>query len=228
MARLLLLGGIFGPGLFVVAALVLGATRPNYDPIYTFVSQLSLDGGGELQVANFLASGFLIALAGVGLRLTPNARRISRRGWLAVILVGLGFALLGLFRDDPWLLYPPGAPPGIGPPRSPSGCGHLTSAFGIFVVLEAGAWSFARGLALDGQRSARRLCIALAIAFPLLYGVALASGLASGLAPSDPLSLLGGYAGLFQRLALAAALAWVAWLAILFSRAPNPPGAQPP
>jgi hypothetical protein len=228
MAGWLLLCGIIGPGVFVVAALVLGATRPNYDPMYTFVSQLSLDGGGDWQVANFLVSGSLIALSGLGLRLTRGARGISRWGWLAVILVGLGFALLGLFRDDPWLRYPPGAPPGIGPPRSPSGFGHLASAFGIFVVLEAGAWSFARGLALDGQARARRICIALAIAFPLLYGAALASGLASGLASSDRLSLLGGLAGLFQRLSLTAALAWVAWLAILFRRAPDPPGAQPP
>jgi hypothetical protein len=164
----------------------------------------------------------------VGLRLTPNARRISRWGWLAVILVGLGFALLGHFRDDPWLRYPPGAPSGIGPPRSPSGFGHLASAFGIFVVLEAGAWSFARGLALDGKMRGRRIAIALAVAFPVLYGVALASGLASGLALSDPLNVLGGYAGLFQRLSLTAALAWVAWLAILFIRAPDPPGPQPP
>lgn len=228
MARWLLLCGILGPGLFVVAALVLGATRPHYDPIYTFVSQLSLDGGGDWQVANFLASGFLIGLSGFGLRLTPNARRISRWGWLAVLLVGLGFALLGLFRDDPWLRYPPGAPPGIGPPRSPSGLGHLASAFGIFVVLEAGAWSFARGLALDGQAIARRICVALAVAFPLLYGAALVSGLASGLASSDPLSPIGGFAGLFQRLSLTAALVWVAWLAIFFTRAPDPPGAPPP
>jgi hypothetical protein len=224
MARWLLLCGVLGPGVFIVAALVLGATRPNYDPIYTFVSQLSLDGGGDLQVANFLVSGFLIGLSGVGLRLTANASRISRWAWLAVLLVGLGFVLLGVFRDDPWLRYPPGAPPGIGPPRSSSGFGHLGSAVGIFVVLEAGAWSLARGLALDGQARARRICIALAVAFPLLYGAALVSGLASGLASSDPLSLLGGYAGLFQRLSLFAALAWVAWLAYLFSRAPDPPG----
>jgi hypothetical protein len=228
MARWLLLCGIFGPGVFVVAALVLGATRPNYDPIYTFVSQLSLDGGGDWQVANFLVSGFLIGLSGVGLGLTPNVRRLSGWAWLAVLLVGLGFVLLGVFRDDPWLRYPPGAPPGIGPPRSPSGLGHLASAFGIFVVLEAGAWSLARGLRLDGQGRARGVCIALAVAFPLLYGAALASGLASGLASSDPLSQLGGYAGLFQRLSLLAALAWVAWLAILFSRSPDPPGAPPP
>ena len=227
MARCLLLCGILGPGLFVVAALVLGATRPNYDAVYTFVSQLSLDGGGDWQVANFLVSGLLIAISGLGLRLTRSARGISRWGWLAVVLIGLGFALLGLFRDDPWLRYPPGAPAGIGPPRSPSGFGHLASAFGIFVVLEAGAWSFARGLGLGGQGRARTICIALAVAFPLLYGAALASGVASGLALSDPLNVFGGYAGLFQRLSLTAALAWVAWLAILFSRAPAPPGTPP-
>ena len=228
MARWLLLCGILGPGVFVAAALVLGATRPNYDPIYTFVSQLSLDGGGDWQVANFLVSGFLIALAGVGLRLTPNAARISRRGWIAVVLIGLGFVLLGIFRDDGWLRYPPGSPAGIGLPRSPSGFGHLTSALGIFVVVELGALTFARGLARDGQGRARRICIVLAVAFPLLYGAALASGVASGMAPSDLLHGLGGYAGLFQRLSLAAALAWVAWLAIFFSRSWDMGGPPPP
>jgi hypothetical protein len=219
VARWFLACGIVGPVLFVVTFLILGATRPNYDPVYTFVSQLSLDGGGQWQVANFLASGLLIVVAAVGLALTPAAVGMARWGWFGVALVGLGFVLLGVFSDDPWLSYPPGAPAGIGMPRSGTGWGHLLSAFGTFVALEAGAWSFVRGLGAAGMTRARAACLGLALAFPIFYAVALVSGVAS----ADPTNPLGGYAGLFQRLSLAAAVTWVAWLAILFLRPPAPP-----
>lgn len=223
MARWLLLGGVAGPAVFIMVALVLGATRPGYDPTYTFVSQLSLDGGGAWQVANFVVSGTLIALAAVGLRSSPAAGGIARRGWSAVALIGVGLTLLGIFRDDPWLLYPPGAGRGIGWPVSPAGWGHLLSGFATFGAFEVGALSFARGLARAGLATARVACLVPAVAFPLVYGVALVSAFASW----DPASPLGGYAGLFQRLALLTMLAWVAWVAIYFARVPDAPPGSP-
>src|SRR5439155_20036796 len=49
-----------GPVIFVGGFLVLGKIRPSYNPLYTFVSQLALNGGGLWQTANFLLSVLLI------------------------------------------------------------------------------------------------------------------------------------------------------------------------
>ena len=200
--------GVLGPILFIGVFLWQGATRPNYHPIKTFVSQLSLGDGGWMQIA-FVISGLLIAAFGLAMLVT---RRPPLWGWIAVSVAGFGLIGAGCFVDDPWLGYPPGpgTPAGIGWPVSPHGWGHLLSAFFIFLGLDGAALFFAWAFAQRQRQCWYAYSVISAIAFPVLYVAALASGVASG----DPASPLGGYAGLFQRASLVTGLAWVALLAV--------------
>jgi hypothetical protein len=114
---------------------------------------------------------------------------------------------MGVFRDDPWLSYPPPqAPPGIGLPVSASGWGHvlsaaLTGAALLAACAGAASASFAAGDPARGWYSAGSAFLLLGF-----YGVALVSARASWV-PSHP---LGGHAGLFQRAAIYTVLVWLA------------------
>ena len=213
MTTLLLAAGVLGPILFMVASIVMGARRPSYKPVYTFISQLSLDGGGHWQVANFVASGLLISYGGIGLWALSASAGIAPWAWGAVLVAGLGFILMGIFRDDPWLSYPPpDAPPGIGMPVSGSGWGHLLSAGLTGACLIGGALVFASMFGSSGDPGWAGYSIASAVLLPVFYGV----GLASGWASATPGHWFAGYAGLFQRLAIGTGLLWVAAVAARF------------
>jgi hypothetical protein len=213
VTTLLLAAGVLGPILFLAGSIVMGARRPSYRPRYTFMSQLSLDGGGHWQVANFVASGLLIYSGGIGLWALSASAGIPFWAWSAMLVAGLGFVLMGIFRDDPWLSYPPpDAPPGIGMPSSGSGWGHLLSAGLTGASLIGGGLVFASFFGSSGDPGWAGYSAASAVLLPALYLVALASGWASGI----PGHRFAGYAGLFQRLAIGIALLWVAAVAARF------------
>jgi hypothetical protein len=196
--------GLLGPLLFIGAFLVLGAVRPNYSPIRVFVSQLSLNGGGGWQVANFIASGVLVLVFGWALRDVVKPGILSPWTWPAVTVVGVGLILLGFFRDDGWFGYPPGSPPAIGMPRSWHGWGHLSTACVTAVGIVLGPLGV---LVASGSSDATWIayCLVTPVAFLGLYGLGLASS--QGWVLPDR-------AGLFQRAALITGLAWIAVLAL--------------
>jgi hypothetical protein len=194
---------LIGPILFVVAFLVLGAIRPNYSPIKVFVSQLSLNGGGDWQVANFVVSGALILVFGLALR-DVIATGLGSWTWIAVSVVGVGLVLLGVFKDDGWFGYPPGSPQGIGMPRSWHGWGHVSTASVTAVGIVLGPL----GAVLTGGGS-DTLWTAYSLACPFLFLGLYAFGLASSQG-----WVLPDRAGVFQRLSLATGLTWIAVLAV--------------
>jgi hypothetical protein len=65
--RLLLLGGVAGPLLFVAVLLIEGATRPGYNAWMQAGSALSVRRWGWLQVVNFLVCGVLVFGCAMGL-----------------------------------------------------------------------------------------------------------------------------------------------------------------
>lgn len=214
MTMISLVAGVLGPFVFVAVTLMLGAIRPHYRPIRTFVSQLCLDEGGpwtianfldsgRWQTANFVVSGVLIALFGLGLSPVGNG---SVPWWqcLPVIWAGVGIIGIGLIHDDPWLSYPPGAPEYVGKPVTRRGWAHLSvsalTGLGLVVAIS----SFA------GHWGGRWLAYSVATIFFFLgsYAVALFSGYNSGRREPP-----GGRGGLFQRLSMFTALAWIAALA---------------
>ena len=212
--RWLLRCGLIGPVLLVVAFILEGAIRPDYDPARVFVSQLSLGDQGWLQVANFVISGLLIVAFAVGLRRVIASGPASRWGPLVVGVVGLGLVISGIFVTDPALGYPPGTPPGL--TTSPSGHGivHLLGALFVFTSLPVACFIFARRFRAAGSRGWWFYSIASGGGMLAVFVAANAG--ANGAAG------LGDVAGLLQRVSVAFGFAWIALLAARLVRSPSP------
>lgn len=63
-----LTGGVIGPILFAVAFLVMGWTRPGYDPTRMYLSYLARGDGGWVAIATTVVSSLLTAGGALGLR----------------------------------------------------------------------------------------------------------------------------------------------------------------
>ena len=104
------LAGMIGPVLFGIVLLALTAVqydfmlgmgwRPLADPAGAWPSGLALGPYGFVQVANFVVSGLLLALFGVGLHLGAGARRATPVGTGLLVVAGVTMALMG-FETDP-------------------------------------------------------------------------------------------------------------------------------
>ncbi|MFG2062781.1 DUF998 domain-containing protein [Micromonospora sp. NPDC048871] len=127
--------GALGAVSFVLVFLIDGASRPGYAPTRHPVSALALGSRGGIQTANFLISGSAITAGAVGvLAEGPNAL-------LGVVLAvfGLGLVASGVFRMDPMLGYPPGAPTGIPEQHSTAHRIHDLAGAVVFLSLPVSA-----------------------------------------------------------------------------------------
>jgi Protein of unknown function (DUF998) len=125
--------GMIGPLLFGTVLLALSVLeydfmlgigwRPVTDPAGAWPSGLALGPYGVVQVANFVASGLLLAFFAIGLHLGATSGRGSPLGPALLFAAGTAMALMG-FETDPIRR--------IGP-RSSYGLIHDT-AFVVFVV----------------------------------------------------------------------------------------------
>src|SRR5262249_41668825 len=107
-AGLLACGAIAGP-LFVIAFLVQGATRPDYNPLRHSISTLALGSEfGWIQILNFVIAGLLTMAFAVGLRRVLPSRNGSIWGPLLIGLYAGGLLGAGVFVTDPDAGYPPG------------------------------------------------------------------------------------------------------------------------
>jgi hypothetical protein len=107
----LLLCGVIGGPLFVIAFLIEGAFRADYDPLRHPVSSLALGPYGWTQIANFVTTGLLMLLFAIGLRRHLHAAgRPSTWGPLLVGTYAIGLIGAGVFVTDPVSGYPPGTP----------------------------------------------------------------------------------------------------------------------
>lgn len=138
----LLLAGAGGAMLFIAVFTLDGATRPGYRPRYHPVSALSLGRRGWLQKANFVVSGGLIALGGVG-----AFGEIGRLAGLAMAVLGLGLIASGLFTMDAMRGYPPGTP--AEDPGAFSQAHLLHDWFGMVVFSGFALVPFITGFALE-------------------------------------------------------------------------------
>ncbi len=127
------IAGIIGPVLFGTVLLTLSVFeydfmlgigwRPVADPAGAWPSGLALGPYGVVQVANFVASGLLLAFFAIGLHLGATSGRGSPLGPTLLFAAGTAMALMG-FETDPIRRIEP---------RSSHGLIHDT-AFVVFVV----------------------------------------------------------------------------------------------
>jgi len=198
MKATMLCGIVAGP-LFVLAFLLEGATRADYDPLRHPVSSLALGPAGWTQTANFLIAGLLTTGFACGL-----ARFQGVRHKAVAILVGLwGIGLLGAgaFVTDPVSGYPPGTPP-VPDPMTTHGFLHDLFSVPAFFALAIACFVGAGGA---GWRW---------LVYSLLSGlVVLIAFFVSGMGfeQTEPFVNI---AGLSQRISVTVGWAWVTLLAL--------------
>ncbi|GLX00425.1 DUF998 domain-containing protein [Microtetraspora sp. NBRC 16547] len=201
----LLCGAIGGP-LFVVAFLLEGATRADYDPLRHPVSSLALGPYGWMQIANFVVVGLLMLLFAVGLRRGLHA--VGRRSTWGPLLVGTyAIALVGagIFVTDPVGGYPRGTP--AQSVHTWHGMLHnFPFSLLVFAALAGACFVFARRFAGWGDRG--WALYSAATGTLVVIGFFL-----SGQAFSQAEGLV-EIGGLLQRLTIAVGWAWLALLAV--------------
>lgn len=108
----LLNAGIIGGPFFIIVALVHGMLREGFSLVRHPASLLSLGDAGWIQIVNFVLTGILFILAGVGLSKVLTSGIGSK--WVSRLFYLFGTALIlgGVFTADPGLGFPPGAPEG--------------------------------------------------------------------------------------------------------------------
>jgi hypothetical membrane protein len=201
---LLRCGAVAGP-LFVAVFLIEGATRAGYDPLRHPVSSLALGPHGWVQTTNFVVCGLLTLAYAVGLRrASKQGARPAAWGPALVGVWALGLLAAGAFRTDPVSGYPPGTPD-LPPSHTFAGAVHDGAALVGFAALAVAfvvyGWRFAR------QRRPGWAAYTALTTLVFLAAVVLSS---AGFGQNAALVDL---AGLFQRVAVIAALTWLTLLA---------------
>ena len=113
VTRALVACGVVAGPLFMVVALVQAFTRPAFDLRRHAISMLSLGDLGWIQIANFELTGLLVLGLAIGMRRALHPGRAGTWGPLLMGAYGVGFIIAGVFRIDPALGFPPGAPAGF-------------------------------------------------------------------------------------------------------------------
>jgi Kef-type K+ transport system membrane component KefB len=207
---LLACGVIAGP-LFVIAFVVEGATRANYNALRHPVSSLALGDAGWMQIANFIVAGLLMLAFAFGLQRVLQQLGGSRwePGLIAVWAVGLIGA--GIFLSDPVSGYPPGTPDQIQiQNRTIQGALHDLLSVAGFTALSAACFLFGRRFAKRKQHG--WAVFSAATGMVLLGGFVLAS---VGFSQAEGFVDL---AGLFQRTAVTVGWTWLTVLAVHLRR----------
>jgi len=203
--RSLLAGGLVGPLTFLIVVAVLGAVLPGYDPTRHFVSLSSLGHLGGIQVVSFVLTGLLVAGFGFGLADRTTSRAATRKA-RAIIGVGVGLVIAGLFAGDPALGYPPGTPSGLPTTTSWHANIHYLGAVLVFLGLPIATSLDARAASGEGRTGWA--------AYALISGATVLVAWLAGFAVTNQASgsVLGP--GLMQRIAIVAGFQWLAATAI--------------
>jgi hypothetical protein len=166
-SKLLAAGIVAGP-LFVIVALAQAFIREGFNPVKHPASMLSLGDSGWIQIGNFVITGMLYILCGIGLRhiLTDGIGRT----WVSRLFIIFGVALVigGVFTPDPGLGFPQGAPEGPAKELSVHGIIHGFAPILGFLALFAALIILARRLGSQGYRGWQTITIAAAVAMFVL------------------------------------------------------------
>ena len=170
-ARRLLACGILAGLFFAGGSFIQGATRPGFDLTRQPLSLLLLGDLGWIQFINFELSGLLSIAYGVGLRRTLRPGRAATWAPICLYAFGAGLIFAGIFKPDPSMGYPPGAPEGNPPTMSVSSALHGVGFFVCLLSVIVGAAVLARRFSADRERGWEAYCVATAIATPVLVAL---------------------------------------------------------
>jgi hypothetical protein len=207
--KTLLACGVMAGPLFVIAFLVEGATRANYDPLRHPVSSLALGDSAWMQTANFIVAGLLTLAFAAGLRRVLRPGKGSTWGPLLVGVWAVGLLGAGIFVTDPVSGYPPGATDRA-VQYSWHGALHDLFSLPAFVGLAAACFVFGRWFAGRGERGWAIYSAVSGVVFAVAFVLSSAGfGQAEGLVD---------LAGLIQRFGVTVGFSWLTLLAVHFLR----------
>lgn len=208
MARLC---GPLAAVLFTLAWIVEGWARPGYSWLRHPVSALAIGPQGWMQAANFVCTGVLLGIFAMGLRRHLALAAMRPLPGTALLAVAVGLIGAGVFTTAPMNGYPEGT--ALVPEHTSAqfALHRLFSAL-VFFGFPTAMWSAAR--VLRGRWAARVSLFAMMLFLLGFAGMVAGFAQVTGLAP---------FAGLWQRVALVSAFAWVAIIAFVpLSRAHLP------
>jgi hypothetical protein len=148
-----------GP-LFILASFAQVLTREGFDLKRHAISMLTLGDQGWIQSANFEITGALVLACALGIRRALQSGRAATWGPLLFVGYGLGLLVAGIFRPDPGLGFPPGAPSDMPTVMSSHAMLHTLGFFVSFVSLIAACFVFARRFAGLNSRAWAAYCVA--------------------------------------------------------------------
>lgn len=163
-----LTAGIIAGPFFIVVALLQAFTREGFDWVRHPASMLSLGGAGWIQIANFVLSGVLFILCGIGLSRALQTGIGSRWSPRLFGLFGIALIIGGVFTADAGLGFPPGAPEGPPDEMSFHGTIHAFAPILGFLSQFAALIILARRFGSRGDRGWKNWTIIVAVAMFVL------------------------------------------------------------
>lgn len=170
--RAVLAGVLAGP-LFVTTAVVQILVRDGFDLARHPISLLANGPWGWVQSANFIVAGVLSMIFAYAA--APHLRG-GRRGGAGPVLIGLfglGLVVGGVFKADPAMGFPAGAPMGYPATLSTSSVIHAFAPPLSFLCLVAACLVLARQFAATGARRSAVVTVVVAVTcflLPLPFG----------------------------------------------------------
>lgn len=95
------LASAFGPIVFLAMTATAHIMRGNYDWVRQTISELALGADGWIAVASFLTLAVIIAILALRLLSNMQRRRGLKTAIVFLVLIGIGFMLIGIFPTDP-------------------------------------------------------------------------------------------------------------------------------
>jgi hypothetical membrane protein len=190
-----LMAGAIGPALFWLVVIVDGFTKPGYDAQTQTISELALGEQGWAQSANFIVVGLLMLAFALGLRLRFPAGKAAMFGPLFIALFGLGLMVSGIFPTDP--------PQRDATEMTTSGAIHNLAFLLILASVITACFVFARRF--RQEPTWRGYDLYSVVTSLLVLGVLVAFVIQGDGAP---------FAGVFQRVLVAAFFLWIEVVAL--------------
>lgn len=212
ITKTLLICGAIGCPLFVIAFLIEGAARADYNSLRYPISSLSIGDTGWMQRANFIITGSLLLAFSIGLRNRLKWAGISVLASLLLGSVAIGLTGAGIFSTDPLYGYPSNLPLAL---TEFTVHGHLHVLFSIFVFvcLPVACFVFRRRFADIKKAGWATYSKFTGIAMPVTFILA---GIGFKQFPG-----LVQFAGVFQRLSIIIGWTWITLLALHLFRTPR-------
>ncbi len=202
-AKYLLACGVIGPPLFIIAFLIEGATRADYNPLRHPVSSLSIGELGWMQQGNFFVTGLLIVLFSIGLRKALQPYKGATH--IMLLLVGIGLIGAGFFTTDPIGGYPVNTPL-LASNQTAHGILHSLFSMFVFICLPIACFKLRKKFLTSGEKGWAKYSLFTCIAMPAFFILA-----AIGFKQVNGFADI---AGLLQRICIIIGWTWMMLLAL--------------